>query len=144
MVSASPWFVDFGFVYKHASVDGAQQVAGVDVGAAALGRQPAAVEHEDAVGEADDLGQLGGPQQDDPAGVGELADEGVDLVLGADVDAPRRVVEQDDGRGHLQPLGQHDLLLVAARQRRHGGRRSGGLDAEPGDLPIGDGVGGAP
>ena len=43
-------------------------------------------------------------------------DEGVDLVLGADVDAARRLVEdQQLGLGE-QPLAEHHLLLVAARQ----------------------------
>ena len=38
----------------------------------------------------------------------------------ADVDAGGRLVEDEDvGRGR-QPLCEHDLLLVAARQRAHG------------------------
>ena len=38
----------------------------------------------------------------------------VDLELGADVDAARRLVEDEDRRLGHQPLGEHDLLLVAA------------------------------
>ena len=49
--------------------------------------------------------------------VGQLAHQLVDLALGADVDAARRLVEDHQLRPHRQPLGQHHLLLVAARQR---------------------------
>ena len=45
------------------------------------------------------------------------AHQPVDLGLGADVDAARRLVEDHHLRLHRQPLGEHDLLLVAARQR---------------------------
>ena len=49
----------------------------------------------------------------------ELADQVVDAGLGADVDAARRLVEDQDLRLRLQPLGEHDLLLVAAREEAH-------------------------
>ena len=38
----------------------------------------------------------------------------VEVVLGADVDAAGRVVEQQDLRPRGEPAGDHDLLLVAA------------------------------
>ena len=50
-------------------------------------------------------------------GRGQLGDDPVDLDLGADVDAARRLVEDQHPRLRRQPLGEHDLLLVAARQR---------------------------
>ena len=52
----------------------------------------------------------------------------VDLVLGADVDAARRLVEDQHLGVGEQPLGQHHLLLVAARQVAPpaGRRRSSG------------------
>ena len=40
----------------------------------------------------------------------------VDLLLGADVEAAGRMVEDQDARAGLQPLGEHHLLLVAARE----------------------------
>ena len=46
----------------------------------------------------------------------ELVDQAVDLGLRADVDPARRLVEDEDLRSGRQPAGQHDLLLVAARQ----------------------------
>ena len=58
---------------------------------------------------------------------GQLADQRVDLRLGADVDAAGRLVEEQHARLRQQALGERDLLLVAARQRvdeRSGARSS--------------------
>ena len=44
----------------------------------------------------------------------------VDFALGADIDAARRLVEQQQPRIAEDLLGQHDLLLIAARQRADG------------------------
>ena len=41
-------------------------------------------------------------------------DESVNLVLGADIDAAGRFVENNHVGIALKPLGEHDLLLVAA------------------------------
>ena len=46
--------------------------------------------------------------------VGEPVDDRVDLVLRADVDAAGRLVEDQHVGVGEDPLGQHDLLLVAA------------------------------
>ncbi len=63
-------------------------------------------------------------------GIGEAAQELIDLLLGGDVDAARRVVEQDDARLGHQPFGDDDLLLVAARQRAGRDVGSAGADRE--------------
>ena len=52
------------------------------------------------------------------AAPGEVADQRVDLRLGGDVDALRRLVEQQHADLARQPFGEDHLLLVAARQRR--------------------------
>ena len=44
------------------------------------------------------------------------ADDRMHLGFGADVDAARRLVENQDRRVGVEPLAQHDLLLIAARQ----------------------------
>ena len=44
--------------------------------------------------------------------------ESVDLRLGADVDATGRLVEHQHARLAREPLAEHDLLLVPARERR--------------------------
>ena len=63
----------------------------------------------------------------------------MDLDLGADVDAARRLVEDQDPRLGREPLGQDDLLLVAAGERLDllvdAGRADVGLSVE---LPLGD------
>ena len=72
------------------------------------------------------------------APVGELAHQLVDLVLGADVDAAGRLVEDDHARLHRQPARQHDLLLVAAGERAHlGVATEGVLMFELPLLPLG-------
>ena len=46
----------------------------------------------------------------------QLVEELVDLLLGADVDAASRLVEDEDVAVLDQPAGDDRLLLVAARQ----------------------------
>ena len=60
----------------------------------------------------------------------QLVDERVDLRLGADVDAARRLVEDQDPALRRQPLGQHDLLLVAAGQPGGDGVEARGAHAQ--------------
>ena len=65
--------------------------------------------------EPDQLLHLGGDHDARPMPVGgQLGDQAVDLGLGADVDAARGLVEQQDAALAQQPARQHDLLLVAA------------------------------
>lgn len=45
-----------------------------------------------------------------------LAEQQVNIALGADIDAAGRLIEDDDIRVVQQPLGDNDLLLVAAGQ----------------------------
>ena len=76
-----------------------------------------AVAHDqDAVAHADQLLDLRGDHQDAGAVGGEPVDDLVDLVLGADVDAAGRLVEDEQARAAQQPLADHHLLLVAAGQ----------------------------
>ena len=62
---------------------------------------------------------------------GEVVDDAVHLGLRADIDAPCGLVEDEHPRMGLEPLAQHDLLLIATRQRRnrHANRRR--TDAQP-------------
>src|SRR6218665_1270468 len=75
-----------------------------------------AAEHHDAVGHAQNLGQLAGDHQDGQALLFQIGDQLVQLELGAHIDAVGRLVEQEQpGRGG-EPFAQHDFLLVAARE----------------------------
>ena len=96
----------------------------------------ALVHHGHAVADADHLLHVAGDHQDGDAAVGEGPHQVVDLVLRADVDAARRLVEDHHLGPHREPFGQHDLLLVAARQRGRGGRRGRGLDAQGAALAL--------
>ena len=58
--------------------------------------------------------------------VGERPQQAVDLRARADIDAARRLVDDQELRLHRQPLGEQHLLLVAAREV---GRRAGGRSA---------------
>ena len=105
-----------------------------------LGRQPVALEgaddpalahDDDAVGHAEDLGDFGGDHDDGEALRRELGHELVHRGLGADVDALGRLVEDDDPRLRRQPLGDHHLLLVAARELADVLVERGGAQVEP-------------
>ena len=61
---------------------------------------------------------------------GDGAHELVDLLLGADVEAAGRVVEDEHPRLGVQPLGQHHLLLVAAGEVEAEGMDAGGADVQ--------------
>src|SRR4051812_49340296 len=89
---------DVGAAAQVARVDGVQQRVVVELGAGRLAHEPPPVEHEDAVGEARELRQLGGPEQDDATLRREPADEHIDLPLRADVHAAGRVIEQHHAR----------------------------------------------
>ena len=82
----------------------------------------------DAVADAEQLGQLGGDDQHRLPLVGEPVDDRVDLVLGADVDAAGRLVEDQHVRVGEDPLRQHDLLLVAAGELAGDARDARRLD----------------
>ena len=57
-----------------------------------------------------------------PAPLASSVDEqAIDFRLGADVDADRRLVEDEQLGAVVQPFADDDLLLVAARQA--GGQR---------------------
>ena len=82
-----------------------------------LGRDAAAAKDQDAIGHRHHLLGIVADQDDgDPLGR-QMRDDAVDLRLGADVDAARRLVEDEDARRRDQPFGQQHLLLVAAGER---------------------------
>ena len=105
--------------------------------AAELAADAALMHDQDAIADADHLFHVAGNHQHGDAGVGEGADQAVDLALGADIDAARRLVEQHDIRRHRQPFGKHDLLLVAARQGAGHARDRWRPDVEPPGLLLG-------
>ena len=99
--------------------------------AAAEGRHEPALPHDEhAVGHAEHLGQLAADHQDRQAARRLLAEQAVHLGLRPDVDATRRLVDDEQLGLGREPLGEHDLLLVAAAQPLHALLEPGVLELE--------------
>ena len=75
---------------------------------------PATLEDDRAVTDARSLLEVRRHHQDGDAGGDRLVEQVVDGGPGADVDACRRVFEDEDGSLQMQPPADHGLLLVAA------------------------------
>ena len=88
-----------------------------------LVRHASALQHHDAVAESEHLGRVGRDDDDGGSGCRELGQQAIDLLLRADVDADRRLVEHDDAGAGGEAAAQHDLLLVTAAEqtRLHAG-----------------------
>ena len=103
----------------------------VDLLAGELAHDVAVAAHEHAVRQPGHLGQVARREHHRHPVGGERPHEAVDLGLGADVDAARRLVEQQHARARAQPLREHDLLLVAARELPRALVRARGADGQP-------------
>ncbi len=88
----------------------------VGFGGQALAHDLAVEHHRDPVGERQDLVQLDGDQQDRLALIAQGDDLLVDEFDRADIDAARRLADQQQVGVALDLAGQHDFLLVAARK----------------------------
>ena len=84
-----------------------------------VGNAPCAHD-ENAVAHAEHFGQLAGDHQDRHALPNQFAHDGMYFRFRADIDAARRFIEDQHLRVRLQPFGDDDLLLVAARQLPRG------------------------
>ena len=110
----------------------------VDVAAGELADDDAVAQDDEPIRALHDLLEVGADEDDGQTLAGEVAHERLDLGLGADVDAARRVVEDEEPRGGGQHAGQEHLLLVAARELGELLVGSRGLDAQPLDELLGD------
>ena len=79
----------------------------------------AAEDDDGAVADQLHLLQFRGVEQDRLALLGQLAQQPVDFLLGANVDAARRIEAQDGPRIGGDPARDRHLLLVAAGQALH-------------------------
>ena len=93
---------------------------------------------DDTVAHAEDLRHFGGDHDNAHALIGQLAHQLVDLALRADVDAARRLIEDQNLRVGRQPFADDDLLLVAAGEVQDLLLRTGRLDVELLDIGLGD------
>src|SRR3954454_3346880 len=99
-----------------------------------LGRDLPLAEDDHAIHQLDVLVDLGGEHHDRHAVGGEVQQQAVEVALGVDVDASRRVVEEQHLRLGGQPAGHDDLLLVAARER--GDRILGVAELDPQPVDV--------
>ena len=92
--------------------------------------------------------KLGREQQHGRPGVGHLAQQPINLMLGADVDAARRIEAKQCLESRRNPSRDHHLLLVTAAQSAQLGLRSGvdlqSLDSIGNALTFRSGVDEAP
>ena len=93
-------------------------------------RRATFAQDQDAVAEREQFRHLRAGDQDGDPLRRQLADEAIDLRLGAHVDAAGRLVEQQHARRRRQPLADHNLLLVAAGQSPGGLLRTRGADRQ--------------
>jgi predicted NBD/HSP70 family sugar kinase len=84
-----------------------------------LGDQLALAHHEDAGTQPGQLVELRRDDDDSETGRGQIGDHLVELGLGGNVNAAGRLVEQQDATVAQQPPGEHNLLLVSARELAH-------------------------
>ncbi len=97
-------------------------------------RDAALAHHHDPVADADHLGQLRRDHDDRGAARREVPQQRVDLALCPDVDATRRLVDEQDPAPGVEPLREDDLLLVAAGQVPDPGAAARGPDRQPVDV----------
>src|SRR3954452_21165511 len=82
-----------------------------------VGRDVSLVHDQDPIAHLEHLRQLGGDEDHSHSPRAQRADDFVDLALGPDVHAARGLVEDQHIDVGLEPFGEDDLLLVAARER---------------------------
>ncbi len=106
------------------------------IGARDLRADTAFVHDQHAVGHAEHFGQFARNHQHRHAVAHQFRQRAIHLRLRADVDAARRFVDDQHLRIGREPFAEHDLLLIAARQRAD--RRIGitRLQAQP-RAPLG-------
>ena len=106
------------------------------VGRGQLADDPPGEQHDDAVGEGEQLVEVLGDQQHPAAGVAQPAQLVVDVGVGTDVEAAGRLGgDERPGLARERP-GEEHLLQVAAGQPADGVVRLG-ADVEVGDQPTG-------
>ena len=106
------------------------------VGPGQLADDPSGEQHDDAIGEGEQLVEVLGDQQDTATGLAQPAQLVVDVGVGADVEAAGRL-GGDEGAGLAgQRPGEEHLLQVAAGQPADGVVGLG-ADVEVGDQPPG-------
>src|SRR5256885_2861199 len=93
-------------------------------------RYPPLRDDDHAVADLEELVELFADHQHGAAGIAQLQQLAADLSGGADVDAPRRLRDDQQLRIRVDLAADDELLQVAARQALRGRRRAARLDVE--------------
>src|ERR1035437_9060878 len=94
------------------------------------GDDPPLVESHDPITHLHYLVEFRANEQDGEAFLRQVVEEREDLSLRAYIDAPSRLVEDDDARFHRQKPGTQPSLLIPAAEVRHRSEPARRLDAE--------------
>ena len=86
------------------------------VGARHFAHDPSGRHHQDPIGKANQLRQLRGNDQKRDAVGGQFRNQTIDFGLCADIDAARRLIQDQHARGPRKPSSEHHLLLIASRE----------------------------
>ncbi len=113
---------------------------GVEIVVAVNADELALVHHGDAVGQGEDLRELGRDEDDRLALLFLVKNRAVDVLDGAQIEAAGRLVKDDHLAAAVDLAGQDDLLLVAAREAAGDCLGARGLDIVGPDLFGGKGV----
>ena len=101
----------------------------------------AVAQHENAIRAAQQLREFRAHQDDSLPRGRKPIENFVDVLLGADVDAARRVIQEQNVRIGQQPTREQHFLLIAAAQGAYGHVAGRGFQPERGmDLPQSRGV----
>ena len=84
-----------------------------------VGGDRALVHNDDAIAHGQYLRQIRRDHHDRHALARELAEQRMDFRLGADIDAARRLVDDEKLRPGREPFCDHHALLVPAAQKLH-------------------------
>ena len=112
------------------AVRSAQQGSLIRLAGRHFGDDLAAEQNDGAVADQADLRKLGGEQQHGRPGVGHLAQQAIDLMLRADIDAGSWIEAKQGVEPGGNPSCDHHFLLVAAAQPAQF-RASAGVDLQP-------------
>ena len=96
----------------------------------------AAGHNHDPVADAQKFGHLRGDHNNGLSLVGQIQNELIDLILGANVDTAGRLVQQQHLRLSQQPAADNDLLLVAAGEAADLGLLRGSLGTHGVDILL--------
>ncbi len=94
--------------------------------------------HQNPIAQANHLRQFRRNKNNSRTLGGKLMDDVINFGFSPDINASRRFIQNENPWLGLQPFRDDNLLLIASAQVGNHGFPAGGLDAELGNIPIGN------